>query len=545
MKKKRIYNVAIYCRLSKDDGEDKESNSIINQKAFITEYAQKRGWNIIGYYADDGYSGTSFKRPEFERMIKDIEKGYINLVITKDLSRFGRNYITSGYYIEEYFPQHDIRYIAINDNYDSLTGENEDFVPLKNVINEFYAKDISKKVKATRTMMINKGIQIKTSSPFFGYKFNDKGERIIDYKVAYIIKRIFDEYVNKNKSKTQIAKDLQNDKISIASYYFYKEFGRKSYQHNFEIEENRYKWTDAMVSRILTTIEYTGTYITGKVYRISFKIKKIRRHDKTEHHIFENAFEPIIDKDLYQRAQDLMNKYDNVRASNYGIGLRGLCYCTECKGKLQFRAPETKRNAFLSCSSRRNCSVDIRLSEDYLIKALYYDIKQLKDYILSNEEEIIEYSKKYNLLKTNDIDPNNEKQINELKQELNKNEIFVKKLFELYAQDMMPLSIYGEQAKEYNKRIEELNSKIIALEKRKTNIETRDYYEETKSLIKILKETITDDINTFDREIIKILIKKVEVSQGQVQDYFRMDKQIKLNIVYYYADEIIRGFMYA
>lgn len=545
MKEKRIYNVAIYCRLSKDDGEDKESNSITNQKAFITEYAQKRGWNIIGYYADDGYSGTSFKRPEFERMIKDIEKGYINLVITKDLSRFGRNYITSGYYIEEYFPQHDIRYIAINDNYDSLTGENEDFVPLKNVINEFYAKDISKKVKATRTMMINKGIQIRTSTPFFGYKFNDKGERIIDYKVAYIIQRIFDEYVNKNKSKTQIAKDLQNDKISIASYYFYKEFGRKSYQHNFEIEENRYKWTDSMVSRILTTIEYTGTYITGKVYRISFKIKKLRRHDKTEHHIFENVFEPIIDKDLYQRAQDLMNKYDNVRASNYGIGLRGLCYCTECKGKLQFRAPEKKRNAFLSCSSRRNCSVDIRLSEDYLIKALYYDIKQLKDYILANEEEIIEYSKNYNLLKTNDIDPNNEKQINELKQELNKNEIFVKKLFELYAQDMMPLSIYGEQAKEYNKRIEELNSKIIALEKRKTNIETRDYYEETKSLIKILKETITDDIKTFDREIIKILIKKVEVSQGQVQDYFRMDKQIKLNIVYYYADEIIRGFMYA
>ena len=168
MKEKRIYNVAIYCRLSKDDGEDKESNSITNQKVFITEYAQKRGWNIIGYYADDGYSGTSFKRPEFERMIKDIEKGYINLVITKDLSRFGRNYITSGYYIEEYFPSHDIRYIAINDNYDSLTGENEDFVPLKNVINEFYAKDISKKVKATRTMMIKKGIQIKTSSPFFG-----------------------------------------------------------------------------------------------------------------------------------------------------------------------------------------------------------------------------------------------------------------------------------------------------------------------------------------------------------------------------------------
>ena len=240
-----------------------------------------------------------------------------------------------------------------------------------------------------------------------------------------------------------------------------------------------------------------------------------------------------------------MMKYDNVRAANYGIGLRGLCYCTECKGKLQFRAPEVKRNAFLSCSSRRNCPVDIRLSEDYLIKALYYDIKQLKDYILTNEEEIIEYSKKYNLLKERDVDPNNEKQITELKQELNKNEVFVKKLFELYAQDMMPLSIYGEQVKEYNKRIEELNSQIIALEKQTPETDKRDYYEETKNLIKILKETVTDDINTFDREIIKILIKKVEVTQGEVTDFFRMDKQIKLNIIYYYADEIIRGFMYA
>ena len=213
-------NVAIYCRLSREDEDSSQSLSIQNQKEFLTDYANKNNWNIYDYYIDDGYTGTNFNRPGFKRMINDIENKLINIVITKDLSRLGRNYLDTGRYTEEYFPLHNIRYIAVNDNFDSNNSDNE-FAPFKNIINEWYAKDISRKVKSTFKLKTEKGILFKSSYPLYGYKYDDTGNRIIDEQVVDNVRLVFDLHI-KGYNANQIAKKLTEMKVYTPKNYFSK-----------------------------------------------------------------------------------------------------------------------------------------------------------------------------------------------------------------------------------------------------------------------------------------------------------------------------------
>ena len=189
-----VINAAIYCRLSKDDGTDEESCSIQNQKSTLIEYVQRQGWNIYDIYIDDGYTGTNFNRPHFQRMINDIENKRVNLVITKDLSRLGRNYIQTGMYTEDYFPSKNVRYIALNDDFDTDNEDNE-FAPFKNIINEWYPKDISKKIRFTLGSKAKNGDCMNTVFPIYGYKYNENFERVPDEMTAPIVRMIFEEYV--------------------------------------------------------------------------------------------------------------------------------------------------------------------------------------------------------------------------------------------------------------------------------------------------------------------------------------------------------------
>ena len=211
------YRVAIYCRLSKDDGNE-ESQSIQSQREILTEYVNKQGWQIVDYYIDDGYSGTNFERPDFKRLISDIEIGLVDLVITKDLSRLGRNYILTGYYTEEFFPNKNIRYIALNDNFDTNREEGNDFVPFKNIINEWYAKDISKKIRFTLDNKAKNGEPRNTVFPIFGYTYNSAFERIPDPETAPIVQLIYRKYVEFGSS-VKVSRYLKAQKIKIPRYY--------------------------------------------------------------------------------------------------------------------------------------------------------------------------------------------------------------------------------------------------------------------------------------------------------------------------------------
>ena len=209
--------VAIYCRLSREDGNE-ESQSISSQKEILTDYVTKQGWNIVDIYIDDGFSGTNFERPDFKRLLVDIEIGKIDIVITKDLSRLGRNYIQTGYYTEEFFPEHNVRYIALNDGFDTSQEETTDFAPFKNIINEWYAKDISKKIRFTLDNKAKNGDPRNTVFPIFGYAYNENYERIPDPETAPIVQLIYKKYVEMGSS-VKVARYLKEQKIKIPRYY--------------------------------------------------------------------------------------------------------------------------------------------------------------------------------------------------------------------------------------------------------------------------------------------------------------------------------------
>lgn len=208
---------AIYLRLSRDDGND-ESQSIQSQRKILTDYVKRQNWILAGEYVDDGFSGVSFERPDFQRLVKDIECGLYDIVVTKDLSRLGRNYIQVGYYLEEFFPSHNIRFIAMHDNVDSMSESSDEFAPFRNVINEWYAKDASRKIRAVLNEKAKHGESRNTVFPVFGYMYNDKYERIPDPETAPIVQLIFRKYVETG-SCGEVIRILKENRIKTPRYY--------------------------------------------------------------------------------------------------------------------------------------------------------------------------------------------------------------------------------------------------------------------------------------------------------------------------------------
>lgn len=543
MKAKINYNAAIYCRLSREDGEG-ESNSITNQKAFISEYIIKRGFNIYKIYVDDGYTGTSFNRPAFKEMIQDIENGLVDLVVTKDLSRLGRDYINAGYYIEEYFPKHNIRYIAINDNYDSLSGEGDDFVPLKNVINEFYAKDISKKVRATKTYQQKKGIQRKTAYPLYGYMFNEEGKRIINPETAPIVKRIFEEFTINRKTIKQIVELLKEEHIYRPCYYNYIRYGKKTNSSIQELEKTKYDWKYHSIEAILSTIDYTGVLVTPKTKKISFKIKIQKDVPLEERYYFENAFEPIITKDLYELTQSYRLRYKNAHNAMFDSKFRGICYCPYCQNKmyLHSRRHKTTRYTNIYCETK-SCTIRPKITGDFLTKVLFHELKIMKEYIIQNEEKIIEYAieKRFLEEKINSLE---KQELEYLKQEYLKYEKYLKKLFELYASDIMNLEEYNIRIKEYRSKQEELQKRIDKLTINEVDNSKRDFKKETEQIINIFKSYNFETEKDLNHYLILALINKIYIGQEKPKTNYYANKGINIIIEYRYVDEVFKGFMY-
>ncbi|HFE0907276.1 TPA: recombinase family protein [Streptococcus agalactiae] len=254
----KIYEVGIYCRLSKDDGTDNESASIATQKSILTDYVKRQGWHLAKTYVDDGYSGTNFQRPSFQNMIKDIENGLINCVITKDLSRLGRNYLDCGLYLEVFFPEHNVRYIAVNDGVDTLNKSAMDITPFRNILNEMYSADVSVKIKSAYRARFQQGKFMGTTAPY-GYVKDpaDHNHLLIDDKVAHVVREIFDLALAGN-GIAKIRKHINKQHILRPAAYAVEQ-GATGYERYFEDnEENRYIWSENSVRGILRSPIYAG-----------------------------------------------------------------------------------------------------------------------------------------------------------------------------------------------------------------------------------------------------------------------------------------------
>lgn len=288
---KPTYNTALYLRLSRDDELQGESNSISTQRMMLRKYAEQNNFNIVDEYVDDGYSGTNFERPSFKRMIDDIKNGKINTVITKDLSRLGRNYLMTGQYIELFFPAHNVRYIAIDNNVDSENQQSNEFTPFLNIINEWYARDISKKVKRALHTRNEAGAHYGAYAPL-GYKKDPdkKGHLLIDEETRWIVEKIY-ALALQGMGAAKITRILTADKIPTAGWLNYQRYGTFANIYVDAPPEKAYTWTVAHVKSILKEETYIGNSIHNKQTNISFKDKRKVRKEKEEWWRVENTHE--------------------------------------------------------------------------------------------------------------------------------------------------------------------------------------------------------------------------------------------------------------
>ena len=320
---------ALYARLSQEDALDGESNSIANQKKILLKYATDNGFPNPTFFIDDGVSGVTFDRPGWNEMIRLAEAGKVRTVIVKDMSRMGRDYLKVGYYTESFFAERDIRYIAINDGVDSDKGDN-DFTPFRNLFNDFYARDTSKKIRAVMRAKGNAGEHLCTNPPY-GYQKDpmDKKKWIVDEEAAEIVKRIFALLIA-GKGPMQIAKLLTAERVLTVKAHYAQRDGKL-------LPEKPYKWSPKSVAGILERPEYTGCTVNFKTYSKSHKLKK-RLHNAPENQrIFPNTQPAIIDEQVFARVQELReNKRRPAKQAERQGLFSGLLYCADCGSKLHF-----------------------------------------------------------------------------------------------------------------------------------------------------------------------------------------------------------------
>lgn len=331
-----IYDVAIYCRLSKEDlkedGDRDESASIGTQKAILTDYVRQRGWHLVQTYVDDGYSGTNFQRPGFQSMIQDIEAKRINCVITKDLSRLGRNYLDCGLYLEVFFPEHGVRYISVNDGVDTLNKSAMDITPFRNILNEMYAADVSMKVKSALRARFNSGLYVSTSPPY-GYLKDpaDHNHLIIDEKAAPVVKLIFQMALD-GAGIGKIRNHLNASHILRPAAYAAAERGESGYERHFEgKEDNRYQWSNNSVRAILRSPVYAGNLVGYKRVAVSMKSKKRPSKLPEEWEVIPNTHEGIVTQAQFDTVQRLMtSRRRDKGGSGFDNIFSGILKCADC-----------------------------------------------------------------------------------------------------------------------------------------------------------------------------------------------------------------------
>ncbi len=348
------FNVGLYIRLSRDDGNI-ESDSIVSQRTLLNQYVKENNYNVIDEYVDDGFTGTNFERPAFKRMIKDIENGKINMIITKDMSRLGRDYIGTGELIEKYFPNNNIRYIAINDGIDTfLDNTNNDIAPFKAIMNDMYAKDISKKVKTSLHSRMKDGLYVSGRCPF-GYMKdpNNKNHLIINEEQTRTVKLIFDLALKGNTCHS-IADELTKRKIKTPASYYNYIWNTKS--RGKCISQAQGVWVDTTIKAILTNQIYVGDLVQGKTKKINYKLKKTVKNNASEYIIVPNMHEAIIDRNIFNYVQYLLPKNVKRPEKKRFYLLDGLLYCGDCKHRITIRYQNKTGRSYTTCDYYRTYS---------------------------------------------------------------------------------------------------------------------------------------------------------------------------------------------
>lgn len=380
---------ALYCRLSQDDKQEGDSNSIINQKKILKKYALDRGYTNIQFYIDDGVSGTTFNRVGFQSMIADVETGKVKRVIVKDMSRLGRDYLQVGMYTEIFFPEHDVHFIAVNDGVDSNQEDNE-FTPFRNIINEWYAKDTSKKIRAVKRSKGMAGEHIGSHPPY-GYMKNpeNKKEWIIDEEAAEVVREIFRLCVG-GYGPTQIANILTERKILCPTYYALEKGGKP----RTALPADKFTWNGPVVAKILDRMDYLGHTVNFKTHVKSYKVHKTIYNSPDQWKVFEGTHEAIIDKETFEIVQKIRaGKRRPTRMGEMPM-FSGLLYCADCGRKLSFhrKADEPAEKHHYLCENYRsntaNCTMHY-IRNVVVERIVLENLKEVIQYVSNYEDEFV------------------------------------------------------------------------------------------------------------------------------------------------------------
>ena len=522
---------ALYARLSKDDDLVGDSNSIVHQKEILAKYAKEHGFTNIEFYVDDGFSGTNFNRPDFQRMMADAEEGRISTVIVKDMSRFGRDYIMVGYYTEIYFSNLDIRFIAINDNVDSNIQTENDLTPFKNVFNEWYAKDTSKKIRAVFKAKGNSGKHL-TNNPPFGYikDPNDKEKWIIDEEAAVTVKRIFEMFSN-GVRMPEIARKLTQEKVETPTLYNLK--------HGIKIRrtsEFPEIWSNATIKGILDQIAYAGHTVNFQTTKKSYKNKKQVRLPKEGWVIYRNTQEAIIDEKTFETVQQMRNVKRAYTKFNEPNMFSGLLFCADCGNRLTIQRVAKNRNMDnFTCATYRKkkkglCSSH-RILVSELTEVVKSDLQKVCEYVFLHEKEFTDEYLSGSKKETEKFQSKTKTEIKRLSERQEEIGRIIRKLYEDNVSGRITDERFDFLAKSYDDEGNDLKQKILELQ-----YALSASVQDEEKLSKFLKVVKTyTKIQELTPEILNSFIEKIYIGETERYDGRKMQE---VEIIYKFVGAI-------
>lgn len=471
---KKIKYTALYERLSRDDEMQGESNSIVNQKRYLEEYAQAQGFKNIRHFTDDGYSGTNFKRPGFQKMIAAIEAGEIDVVCVKDLSRFGRDYLKVGFYTEIMFPEKGVRFIAINNSVDSANPTENDFTPFLNIMNEWYAKDTSNKIRAIFRSRMQDGKRCSGAIPY-GYRRDpeDKNHLLIDEEAAKVVRRIYQMVIDGMGSQA-IANQLTADNVLIPSAYLEQSEHGESRNHSYH---DPCRWNCTAVSYILDKQEYMGHTVLGKTICENFKTKKRRKARPDELIIFENTHEPIIDAETWHLVQKLRRRTRRKLANgSYSHRLSGLVYCADCGKRLSYSSPQSQHrpdgktydaDSSFRCPTYKSmygeCTMHY-IKSSTLDKLVDEAVRKIARYVLRNEQAFLEQVRVLTSADQKHTQSEDKKELVNIKKRIAELDNYIKRLYESNASGKIPDRQFEKLMAQYDSEQQELEERVKEIE---------------------------------------------------------------------------------
>jgi site-specific DNA recombinase len=521
------YSAAIYCRLSKDDDQAGESVSIQTQKMMLEKYCCEQGFPVYGVYADDGYSGLNFDRPEFQRLLNDIDTGKVNLVITKDLSRLGRDYIQTGYYTDIYFSRKRVRYIAVNDGVDTNRDDN-DIAPFKNILNDMYAKDLSRKVKSAKRQRAYSGYYISAQPPY-GYMVDpaDRNHLIIDEKPAAVVKKMFRLALVGN-STVQITKILTESKVLIPSFYKAENGDTRFDRYNAGKNENgMYRWCNVTVQQILRNRVYAGDMENHKFEVANYKTKERLPVPKDQHIVVYNTHEAIVNREDFDKVQDLIKMRHRPKKHDFDNVFKSIVFCSECGGRFTLAMKPLKSGTVPLLQCRRHFLDSERCQHYHYI---YYE--DLYDVVLRQIRGVAQGIESGEILQRIQSKSPKQKKRDKLGTEqakirsritvLNK---ITKKLYEDYACDFLDADSYHRMLNDYQQEQKQLTvrSGVIQGELNQKDEFTENMQKLSEAIRKFLS------VEKLTANMLNQLIERIEIGYPIKVDG---NTQQEINIIY-------------